>query len=118
MIYLAVPYTGMEDESFEAVTTYAGQLMLEGHYVFSPISMCHPIAKRAGLPLDFAYWEQFDFHLINLCDCMCVLCLPGWEKSRGIKAETEYAHSIGCKVYLRNVHDLPSRIPQIDGGPQ
>lgn len=116
MIYLAVPYTGMEDESFEAVTTYAGRLMLEGHYVFSPILMCHPIAKRVGLPLNFAYWEQFDFHLINLCDCMCVLCLPGWENSRGIKAEIKYARSIERRVYLRSSRSMPSGIPVIDGG--
>ena len=114
MIYLAVPYTGMEDESFDHVTEYAGALMKEGHYVFSPISMCHPIAKSVGLPLGFAYWEQFDFHLIRLGDCMCVLRLPGWEQSRGIRAEIRYATSIGRDIHLRNVVDIPSGIEVID----
>lgn len=115
MIYLAVPYTGMEQKSFEAVTRYAGVLMKEGHYVFSPITMCHPIAQVAKLPTGFSYWEQFDFHLINLCNCMVVLRLDGWEDSKGIRAECIYAASIGRVVYMRDETDIPSEIDVIDG---
>ena len=37
-IYLAIPYTGNENESFRVANLVAGMLMNQGHIVLSPIS--------------------------------------------------------------------------------
>ena len=49
-IYLAIPYSGIEEESFAVANKITAHLMYQGHIVFSPISMNHMIAKEYGLP--------------------------------------------------------------------
>ena len=44
-IYLATAYTGYEKKSFDIANKVAAQFIKEGHFVFSPISMSHPIAE-------------------------------------------------------------------------
>jgi len=101
-IYLGVPYTGMEEESFIAVNKAAAILMKEhGHVVFSPISQNHPIAKQEGLPTDWAWWKKFDDVFIAMCDYLYVLKLDGWEDSTGLTAEIKLAKELGKTiVYL------------------
>ena len=115
MIYLAVPYSGTENSSFKAVNAYAGMLMGEGHFVISPISMCHLIARQIGLPTEFDYWRKFDFKLIDVCDCIVVLCLERWVESRGVMAEVNYAFSVEKPIHYRLPHQTPSNIEVIDG---
>lgn len=115
MIYLAVPYSGMEEASFDAVNHYAGILMGEGHFVFSPISMCHPIARRLKLPTHFEYWKEFDHRWIEICDCIVVLCLNGWGESRGVIAELNYALHLKKEIHYRYPNQIPSGIEVIDG---
>ena len=98
MIYLAVPYTRMEDESFEAVTAYAGKLMEAGEVVYSPITHSHPIALVSNLPGSWDYWEKVDTEFISMCDNLIVLCLDGWERSTGVQAEIKIAESMGLPI--------------------
>ena len=90
-IYLAVPYTGMEQQSYEAVNAAAARIMRTGVAVFSPISQNHLIAHNHELPTDWAFWEEQDLAFLAVCDVLLVLRLPGWTHSRGVMAELEYA---------------------------
>ena len=53
MIYLATPYSHHCPEirgiRFKQACIIAGQLILEGHRVFSPIIACHPISLYFNL---------------------------------------------------------------------
>lgn len=95
MIYLACPYSDPDDDvqeqRFIAVNKVAANLMNAGHLVFSPISHCHPIARAGGLPTDWEFWEKYDRAMIEYCDEMYVLKLPGWSKSTGVAAERKIA---------------------------
>lgn len=108
MIYLAGPHTGCEEYSFKFLTKYAAGLVEEGHFVFSPITHCYPMAQSAGLPVDFGYWGDYNKKMLSLCDCLVVLELPGWNRSRGVNAEISLAYELGIPVYFKKIHELPS----------
>ena len=97
-IYLAIPYTGNENESFRMANHIAGALMQKGHIVFSPISHTHPIAIECDLPGGWDYWKKFDEAFISFCDLVYVIALPGYEKSRGVSAEIEIAKQLGKPI--------------------
>lgn len=95
MIYLASPYSSkdpqLEEERFEAACKVTAHLITEqGLHVISPIAHTRPIAKY-GLPGDWAFWKEYDTNLINRCDELYVLRLPGWKESVGVQAEIEIA---------------------------
>ena len=102
MIYLASPYSDSDhavmEQRFDAVCRYAGKLMNEGHVVYSPIAHCHPIAVRVGLPRDWVFWEKFDREMLRCATEFIVLKLDGWEQSKGVRAESEIAKSMGLSV--------------------
>ena len=91
-IYLAIPYTGMEEESFKTVNKVAGKLMKADYIVFSPISHTHPIACEVDLPKNWKFWKQQDEMFIDWCDELWIVkCGDKWEKSVGVKEEIKIA---------------------------
>lgn len=107
LIYLAVPYThpnpDVQQLRFEQVTAVAADIMKAGHYVFSPVTHCHPIAKLGTLPTDWTFWKGFDVRMLTLCDELVVLCLPGWQESRGIWEERQLATTLNIPISFRDV---------------
>jgi len=93
-IYLAMPYTGNENQSFHVANLVAGLLMRQGHIVFSPISHTHPIAVECNLPKDWDYWKRFDEEFIGFCDEVHVVKLNGFEKSKGVNTEIEITRKL------------------------
>lgn len=98
LAYLASPYTGDELARFEAVCDVAGQLLLAGHHVLSPIAHTHPIAVRGNLPGNFEWYEAYDYALIDACSELWVVMLDGWRESRGVTHEIAYARKTGKPV--------------------
>jgi len=102
-IYLAAPYSHPEVHVREwrvrRVDKKAAELMMEGNLVFSPLSHSHPISKHCTVdPCDHDFWLRQDLWVLDICDEMHVLCLPGWDESRGIQTEIEHAESKEIKV--------------------
>ena len=101
MIYLASPYTHpdpvVQEERFHAVCRHAAEMMRCGIRVFSPISHTHPIAAH-GLPGDWGFWKDYDRAFIEMCSEVLVLKLPGWEESKGVRAEIAIAEELGKPV--------------------
>ena len=95
LVYLACPYSdpqmSVQQFRFEMANRMAAHLMKKGYFVFSPISMCHPIAVQCGLPGSFDFWADLDRAFLSCCNKMVVLQLPGWKDSKGIKAEIKIA---------------------------
>ena len=96
-IYLAIPYTGMEDSAYEQVNLATLLLLNLGYNVISPITHCHPLTKIEGytVPGTWEFWKEIDFQFLDWADEMFVL-IPkeGMErihKSTGVQAEIEYA---------------------------
>ena len=93
-IYLASPYSGTDfgqELRYEHVKL-AVKFAIEEHLaVYSPILHSHDLTKTYQLPGDAAYWELVNSGFINNCSELWVLMLPGWEESRGIELELQYA---------------------------
>lgn len=111
IFYLASPYSHAEEsvmiERFQAAEEAAVKLLKLGIYVFAPIPYNHPW-KKYGLPPEFTFWEEFDKTYIDKLDGVIVLTIPGWDASRGVKAEVEYAESKGMPVYFISPEDIKS----------
>lgn len=95
-IYLACPYWS-DDElirvfRFNNVCRKAAEIMSHGHTVFSPISHSHPIADYLDREIaNWDFWMEQDLPFVDWCDEVWIYALPGWEESKGIKREMEYA---------------------------
>jgi hypothetical protein len=100
-IYLAIPYTGKEEASFKIANQVAGDLMNQGHIVFSPISHTHPIAKSCDLPKDWEFWKKQDESFIRWADEIHVIMFGDIKKSVGVQAEIDLAVKHGKPVVLR-----------------
>jgi len=104
LIYLACPYSDadplVEDARYHLVTKVTAALIIHTECeVFSPITHARlikigwqtdmPLKKvlLGCLPTDF--WLGFDYHMLDVADWLYVLCLDGWEKSKGVLLEIE-----------------------------
>lgn len=104
LIYLASPYThpdkNVEDDRFEAVVAVAGRLISHGYHIFSPIAMCHPIARKCKLETKFDYWQEFDRKMLGVCDQLWILTLREWQLSVGIAAEISTMRRLDKPIFL------------------
>ena len=89
MIYLAIPYSGMEELSFEISCMITAFLMKTGKTVYSPIVHGHILATKYDLPADREFWLKHDLDVLRRCDELCVVALDGWDESVGVLAEIE-----------------------------
>lgn len=95
MIYIGQPYTHSDFEvmaaRFKIAEFLTAEYMKAGDIVYSPIVHCHKIAVHYKMPTNWEFWEKYDLGILERCDTMRVLQMPGWDKSRGLQAEMKYA---------------------------
>lgn len=95
MIYLASPYShpdpAVRQERYEQAMAAQAYLLRQGQHVYSPIVACHPMALAHALPTDDEWWSEYDRDMLTRCVELYVLCLPGWEESKGVAQEIEWA---------------------------
>jgi hypothetical protein len=91
-LYLAGPMRGKPDLNFPAFRAAAAKLREAGHFVFDPSeSLPGDASIRECMATDLS-WIALHAEGIAL--------LPGWDHSRGAKAELALAHAIGLHVML------------------
>ena len=99
-IYLACPYSSkhasIRHKRYLQVAEVTAELLIKNIHVYSPIVHCHDIACRFNLPGDFNFWMKYNYAMLSKASGLTILELPSWEKSKGLRAEIEYAtsHSI------------------------
>lgn len=103
LCYLASPYSHADplvrERRFEDACRVAGEMMKAGKCVFAPIPHSHAIEQTFdGPPGDHDFWLRQDFAVLRHCTELVVLRLDGWEKSRGVAAEVEFAGRLGIPV--------------------
>lgn len=110
-IYLASPYSHHEEsvreERFRAACKKASEYISNGIAVFCPIAHTHHIADHMdeSARMDFELWMEADLPLVHHAKEVHVLRLEGWEHSRGIRREIEYARERGIPVVYIDVTD-------------
>lgn len=108
LVYLASPYShadpSVREERYRAAKKKAAELMQAGHVVFCPIAHSHPIAE--DLPEEFVvnheFWMTQDLPILRAAERVCVLMLPGWMASLGVRRELEEARKHGIRVEYIN----------------
>jgi len=101
-IYVASPYTSDDsrivEERFEAAEKFVVKALNSGDMVYSPIVHCHAIADKYEMPIDFSFWSNYNKAMLSTASEIWVLQLDGWEDSKGVKAEVEFAIECGIEV--------------------
>lgn len=111
-IYVAGPMRGIPEFNFPAFHAATAKLRAEGHFVFNPAERdnerhgkdiskgnangCEEVAaKEHGFDLRVALAEDADF-ICRHADAIALL--PGWENSKGAKAELALSVALGHEV--------------------
>jgi hypothetical protein len=111
-IYVAGPMRGIPEFNFPAFNAAAAALRAEGHHVFNPAERDNErhgkdisagnaagdeelAAKQHGFDLRVALAEDADW----ICrHATAIALLPGWESSKGAKAELALATALGHQI--------------------
>lgn len=94
--YLACPYSSdrdREQERFEEVTKIAVLLASMGLRLYSPITHTHPmhsISPEMHAEISHREWMEMDKPFLMGASLLVVCCMPGWDRSAGIKMEVDY----------------------------
>lgn len=104
VIYLASPYSDddpdVRQQRFVEVCRAAANLMSAGYVVFSPIAHGHSIVEAGDLAgTHHRFWMEQCLPMVDRCDEVMVLKLDGWEDSRGVREEVNYANQRGVPVH-------------------
>ena len=114
-VYLAGPMRGIPEFNFPAFYAAAAKLRSEGHFVFSPAERDNEthgtdISKGNTTGDEEIATKEHGFNLREaLCDDLKFICLeaeaiallPGWESSKGARAERVTARALGLQeIYL------------------
>ena len=103
IIYLASPYSNQDDDkrqdNFEKISKIAADLCAEGHVAFSPITYGHTLASlRGSMPTDWTFWQNFCLTFLEKSDELHVYKMEGWNHSRGVAEEIEFAVKNGIEI--------------------
>ena len=103
MEYLAIPYTHPSESVMQyraEVSDFIFSVLCknEGRNVYAPISSCHHIAKKYGMPRDYAFWKEMCEVFVSRSQKIIVVMLPGWKVSVGLAAEIKLAEKLGLEI--------------------
>lgn len=106
--YLATPYTHPDPAIRAARAQMAEELsallMLQlGVISWSPIAYYHAMSLRHDLPTDFEYWEEIDLSYLSRMGALIVGQMSGWQESKGVSAEIEFARDHGFPVVYARI---------------
>jgi hypothetical protein len=104
-IYVAIPYTRVEERSFEMANHAAYEIIKQGNIPLSPISMSHPIVQASihdgkyekELLGTWEVWSKIDYSFIDWSQEIWIVNMSDnhVEESVGVQAEIEYGKRNG-----------------------
>lgn len=103
MIYVAAPYSSPDAtvvaQRMKAFSEVMASMIEQGEYPVSPL-LNHFLTERVktNFPLDWAFWHGYSKTLLEKCDALLVIKLPGWEESSGVQGEIAIATARGIPV--------------------
>lgn len=111
MIYVASPYshpdTAHREMRYEMIRNYVAKHQpAYMEMLYSPIVHWHDAAVQYDMPTNWDFWWRLNREMIDLSSKILVVQLDGWDKSKGVEAELDYAKLINKPVTF---HD-PSQI--------
>lgn len=111
LIYIGSPYSHQDErvrhENYLKVTKIAAHIVSTGQVAISPITYGHVLLDHAKMPSDWEFWSDFCLTLLSKCDKILVCnTMAGWDKSKGLAEEIEYAKQNGIEIeYLAPIEE-------------
>lgn len=93
-IYLASPYTRYPDgpaAATEKIEIVTAKLLNLGIHSYSPIVFGHPLVRHGVDPDNVDLWNGFNDAMLEVCDCILVARMIGWQSSVGVQREIDFA---------------------------
>lgn len=113
LAYLATPYTNYKDGieiAYREAARIAGELLLSGVEVYSPIAHCHPLSIFAQIDaLDRDFWLRYQEQFMARCDVLIVAQMSGWKESHGINHEINFFLTRKRVIFMLNVETMNMR---------
>src|SRR5258708_32380474 len=104
--YLGSPYSHTDEAiriyRYEAAMMAVAYLLKNNIWVYSPIVHCHELSVRYKLPTDAKFWEEYNFSLLRPSKGLFILTIDGWQESKGLKVEQDWATNLSLKTYKVN----------------
>ena len=95
IIYIASPYSHSNpeviEENYKKVADLSAHLCSQGIVALSPIVYGHNLLSFKEMPNDWIFWSNFCISLLKKSDELWVYKMDGWNYSRGVAEEIEYA---------------------------
>lgn len=105
LVYVASPYSHHEEsirnQRYDEVTKVVAKLCDLDVFTIPPITFNVPLAPYiASKDTTWEYWKEYDKRLIDACDELWIVMIPGWQDSIGVRAESKYAMSKNMTIRL------------------
>lgn len=117
-VYIAGPMRGIPLGNFPAFDAAAAYLRARGYTVFNPADNDRALGFDGNNGEDVApeaFQQMMRWDLARVMESDAVVFLPGWQNSRGAKAERVVAHYCGVPCYdLRTYQDSQGTYRRID----
>ena len=105
-VYLMCPYSHkryhVRQSRVLLASRTAAYLMRQGYCVYSPLSHSDQIAHHIENHLDHDFWLRQCRPFVEWADEVHLILADGWDKSRGIALELEWAKELGKPVHYIN----------------
>lgn len=91
--YIAAPYSGDPAAiagRMACFDAHIASMLLGGHHPVSPL-LFHALLGQHKVPGNWEFFESYSIGLLDRCDCITIIQLPGWESSTGVRGEIEHA---------------------------
>ena len=105
LVYLASPYTtdslivrNKRRKASAATLAYYFYQAGDSTSIYSPITQWGYVEEYFDVPMEFDAWIEPSFFMIRHSASLWVLPLMGWQGSRGVQQEMEYASDIGRPI--------------------
>ncbi len=93
--YMGSPYSRYAHGPAQAANHaiyHAGLLVERGVNIFTPVGHSYLLERTTGGRVTWKRWMELDFAILRGACGFIRLELPGWEQSKGMALEEEYAH--------------------------
>ena len=95
MIFISSPYSSENPETvdlnYRVAAIVAADFCYTGHAAISPIVYGPQLISFKKMPNSWEFWSNFCLSILQMCDRMIVLQMPGWKESSGVQSEIAFA---------------------------
>lgn len=110
LVFLSVPYTDSDpavvERRVQLMLNVDAHLMRQGVFTISPVYKHLLVQANLQVPGTWEYWRDYCKTLLQRCDRMIIIPLPGWTKSAGVRGEIDIADELGVPYTVFDLQDL------------